>query len=62
MVDLPSPGFDAKSNQIPRIKEFATMVHLLFTFFIQKRRENSNRIEFDFAYSPLNPAVLSYTQ
>ena len=28
-----------------KIKEFAANVHFLFTFFIQKRRENSNRIK-----------------
>ena len=28
-----------------KIKKFATMVHLLSDFFIQKRRENSNRIK-----------------
>ena len=34
-----------KKMKSDKIKEFAANVHFLFTFFLQKRRENSNRIK-----------------
>ena len=34
-----------KKIKSDKIKEFAANVHFLFTFFLQKRRENSNRIK-----------------
>ena len=33
------------SKVIRKVKKFASNVHFLFTFLIQKRRENSNRVK-----------------